>query len=99
MTESKATRHGRIHLWLRLSLLLFVGLGSAVTYMALTLTINGQPPNRPFNGWVAVLQSDERDNDHVFLQVASGAPDLMNDNPSIIYVVEVCGSRDRKSVV
>jgi hypothetical protein len=91
---SSARRHSsRRHRLIRLTVLLLVGVGSAVAYVALTATINGLPPYHPFNGWVAVLQpSNERGGDQVSLEVASEASAFPNGHPLVGYTVTVCGS-------
>jgi hypothetical protein len=62
--------------WRRLALTLVIGVSgtSIVGYVALSFTVNGLPPYRPFPGWVAVLQPDSRpDGDEVQLLVQSDA--------------------------
>lgn len=79
--------------------LLVVGAGSALAYIMLALTINGQPPYRPFPGWVAVLQPfSQPRGDDVQLQVHSitlasdnGAPLYASRHPFMAYEVGVCG--------
>jgi hypothetical protein len=89
-----AFRHSsRRHRLIRLTLLLVVGAGSGVAYVALTATINGLPPYHPFPGWVAVLQpSGERGGDKVGLEVASDASAFQGGRPLVGYSVAVCGT-------
>jgi hypothetical protein len=84
---------------MRLALLLIVGGGSVLAYIILAMTINGQPPYRPFPGWVTVWQrASQPRGDEVQLEVHSftmvsgnGSPLYISPHPLMAYEVAVCG--------
>src|SRR6266704_6984044 len=95
MTSSGRWRWARP---IRLLLLLVVGVGSALAYIALAMTVNGQPSYQPFPGWVAVLQPvSQPRGDQVQLQVHSFAswssfsPWPLPGRAYMEYAVAVCG--------
>jgi hypothetical protein len=75
--------------WIRLCLLLVVGMGSVLAYIALAVTINGQPmAYQAFPGWVALLQpATESYGDNAQLRIRYFGPDL----PALEYTVAACG--------
>jgi hypothetical protein len=73
----------------RYLLLLIIGGGSVLVYIALAMTINGQPSSRSFPGWVAVLQPEtEAIGDDVLLRVRT---DTKGVHPYVSYMVGACG--------
>jgi hypothetical protein len=69
--------------------LLVIIAGSVLAYLAVSITINGQPSDNPFPGWVAVLQPvTEPGDDEVLLQVQS---DTVGSHPRLTYTVAACG--------
>src|ERR1022692_1255100 len=90
MTRSGRRRWGAR---IRLSLLLVIGGGSVLAYIAVAMTINGQPLYQPFPGWVAVLQPvSQPRGDDVQLHVESFvAPISTGGDPLVSYEVDVCG--------
>jgi hypothetical protein len=82
---------GQSNWWRRLALLLAIVVSgiSIAGYVALSLTVNGLPPYRPFPGWVAVLQpSSQPFGDQVQLMVLS---DAIGAHPLVGYTVAACG--------
>jgi hypothetical protein len=85
MTKS---RRSKLAGWVRVALLLIIGGGSVLAYVALGMTVNGQPSSQPFPGAVAVLQpSGQASGDVVQLEVDS----QITDQRQLQYVVQVCG--------
>lgn len=78
---------------LRLALLATIGAGSILAYIALAMTLNGQPPYSPFPGAVAVLQpSGQSAGDSVQLLIgSSGDPNINQQHPELEYDVLICG--------
>jgi hypothetical protein len=75
--------------WTRVMIFVFISAGSVLIYIALAMTLNGQPSSRPFPGWVAVLQpAAEPGSDKVMLQVQSSAA---GSHPRLTYTVTACG--------
>ena len=78
---------------LRLFALGFVGaisLGSVIASVVIGFTINGQPPFRPFPGWVTVLQpASQPAGDVIGLKSSIADP---SDPTSVEYDVMACGS-------
>jgi hypothetical protein len=74
-----------------LGLLLILVLGSVLAYAALAITINGQPPDTTFNGWVAVVQkSTKASADQVQLRVLALTS---GRQPLVAYIIGICGSQ------
>jgi hypothetical protein len=76
---------------LRLALLLIIGAGSVLAYIAMAITINGQPPYQPFPGAVAVLQSTSQPRGDVVELVVKSSPSSDPQHPGMEYDVSVCG--------
>jgi hypothetical protein len=64
--------------------------GGIAGYAALSVTVNGVPPIRPFPGWVAVLEPVTELDEQVRLEVLSG---LDGSHPLVGYTVAARGSR------
>jgi hypothetical protein len=77
----------------RVGLLLTIGLGSVLAYVAVAATINGQASVSPFPGWVAVLQRGLFEGgDQVSVIVAPVTPGGAGVRPELSYNVVVCGT-------
>jgi hypothetical protein len=77
--------------WRRLALVLAIVVSgiSIAGYVALSMTVNGLPPYRPFPGWVAVIQPlSQPFGDQVQLMVES---DATGAHPLVGYTVVACG--------
>jgi hypothetical protein len=83
---------GSAGVWPRLvgcALLIILFLGSVLGYIALALTINGEPPYSAFSGWVAVMQQYNQGNgDQVQLLVQAVTA---GRQPLVRYTVGICG--------
>jgi hypothetical protein len=81
-------------IWPRLvcfALLIILLLGSVLAYIALAMTINGEPPYGTFNGWVAVMQPyGQPSGDQVQLLVQAVTS---GQQPLVRYTVGICGSQ------
>jgi hypothetical protein len=81
-------------IWPRLvgsALLIILFLGSVLGYIALAITINGEPPYSTFSGWVAVMQKyDQASGDQVQLLVQAVTS---GRQPLVRYTVGICGSQ------
>ncbi|WP_155981449.1 hypothetical protein [Nocardia sp. BMG111209] len=67
-------------------------LAAIVFFGLVSLTLDGRPAASPFDGWVAVLGSDQDPmDDHVELSVAPALPGAPGDHPQLTYAVAVCG--------
>jgi hypothetical protein len=77
-----------------------VALVSVVSYIAISVTINGEPSTTPFQGFVALLQSTAASQqDQVTLIVDPQTPGGAGLHPSLSYVVAVCGSKPFQGVL
>jgi hypothetical protein len=91
MTEVPRRRWWR---FVGLGLLIVIGLGSILFYVAVEATINGQASVSPFPGWVAVLQRvPYQVGDRLSLTVAPVIPGGAGAHPKLSYAVTVCGTR------
>lgn len=83
---------GSAGIWPRLvgcALLIVLFLGSVLGYIALAITINGEPPYSTFNGWVAVMQQyGQASGDQVQLLVQAATS---GRQPLVRYTVGICG--------
>jgi hypothetical protein len=81
-------------IWPRLvccALLIILFLGSVLGYIALAITINGEPAFSTFNGWVAVMQQyGQPSGDQVQLLVQAVTS---GRQPLVRYTVGICGSQ------
>lgn len=69
-----------------------VGVLSIVPFALISLTVNGQPSTRQFDGWIAVLQpTDAPMNDQVGLYVSPVVPGAPGAHPALDYTVAACG--------
>jgi hypothetical protein len=76
---------------IRFALLLIFVPGSVLAFIALAITINGQPPLSPFHGWVAVMQpGGQLSGDQVQLLVQTFGS---GSHPLVSYTVGICGQR------
>jgi hypothetical protein len=83
---------GSAGIWPRLvgcALVIILFLGSVLGYIALAITINGEPPYSTFNGWVAVVQQyGQASGDQVQLLVQAVTS---GRQPLVRYTVGICG--------
>ena len=69
-------------------------------YIAVSVTINGEPSTTPFQGFVTLLQSTgASQQDQVDLIVTPQAPGGPGPHPSLSYAVAVCGSQPFQGVL
>ena len=102
MAGEAGNRWRRARRWTSVAIFLVFGVGSVLGYVALAMTINGQPPYNPFPGWIVLLQPTGA-KDEVMLQVQSvvftgpilpgppGVPQNSTSYPLITYTWAVCG--------
>lgn len=80
--------------------MVLVALTSVVSYIAVSVTINGEPSTTPFQGFVALLQSTAASQeDQVTLAVTPKIPGAAGLHPNLSYVVAVCGSKPFQGVL
>jgi hypothetical protein len=97
MTEVPRRRWWRLA---GLGLLIVIGVGSILFYVAVAATINGQASVSPFPGWVAVLQRVPfQVGDRLSLTVVPVIPGGPGAHPKLSYVVTVCGTRPFEGVL
>lgn len=98
--EDRRDRAGRRYAAARSVLIVALAISSFVAYAVVSVTINGEPSVRPFQGWVVLLQpADELPDHQVMLVVAASVPGAPGDHPQLTYTVAACGDRPFNGVL
>ena len=101
MSSSHRRAKRGIRSWAGVVAVVLTGLASVACYVAVSVTVNGEPSTAPFRGFVALLQpvATAFNQDQAKLVASSLVPGAPGQHPVLSYTVAVCGSNPFQGVL